>query len=306
MTKRAREHKKENLCQCGCGQLVTNKYARGHCHRVNKEMYTEEWKEKVSKNSKENNPFKGKKHTEETKEKLRLAQLGNKWTAEERATHESRWEKRRLERESKRTLCACGCGELAEYGNKYIKTHHHRNRSDEVRKNMGSARRGKKFSEESKQKLSEYFTNNHPRGMKGKRHSEEAKDKMSLAQANFRGFDVTNWKRKEKKLIDLIRGSSAYKTWRNEVYKRDIYICQDCEKTTGGDLNAHHLVPFIQILFDNNIKSLEEALGCDVLWDVKNGVTLCKECHEKRHKEIEYQYHTLNKLLNSDQHDTTS
>jgi hypothetical protein len=42
MTKRVKEYKKENLCKCGCGTLVGNNYDDGPCHRVNKEMFTEE------------------------------------------------------------------------------------------------------------------------------------------------------------------------------------------------------------------------------------------------------------------------
>jgi len=299
---------KKKICKCGCGTLVHVDYARGHCHRANNFKHSEESKRKISETLLKNSSMKGKKLSDEAKEKIRQSRLGTKWNDVQRDKRNKQIETRNNEKESQRTLCACGCGELAEYGNKYIKTHHHRDRSEETLKRMSDGHKGipgwnagLTANDDPRIPSGE----NHCRGMKGKKHSKESKDKMSLSQAKFRGFDVTNWKRKEKKLIDLIRGSSAYKTWRNEVYKRDIYICQDCGKTTGGDLNAHHLVPFIQILFDNNIESLDKALECDVLWDIKNGMTLCKECHEKKHKEIEYQYNILNKLLNSEQNDTT-
>jgi hypothetical protein len=33
------------------------------------------------------------------------------------------------------------------------------------------------------------------------------------------------------------------------------------------------------------IKSLEEARKCSKLWDINNGISLCKSCHNKNHPE---------------------
>ncbi len=33
------------------------------------------------------------------------------------------------------------------------------------------------------------------------------------------------------------------------------------------------------ILKENNITSLDQALNCQELWDISNGITLCKKCH---------------------------
>lgn len=35
---------------------------------------------------------------------------------------------------------------------------------------------------------------------------------------------------------------------------------------------------------ENNIKTLEESIYCDELWNINNGITLCIECHKKTHK----------------------
>lgn len=32
-----------------------------------------------------------------------------------------------------------------------------------------------------------------------------------------------------------------------------------------------------------NIKSYEQALNCEELWNINNGRTLCKKCHKKIH-----------------------
>jgi len=74
--------------------------------------------------------------------------------------------------------------------------------------------------------------------------------------------------------------------WRMAVFERDNYTCQDCGKR--GYLEAHHKKPFIQIIEGNNIKTLKEGIFCDELWDLDNGITLCKKCHKKRHKKEGY------------------
>jgi hypothetical protein len=32
-------------------------------------------------------------------------------------------------------------------------------------------------------------------------------------------------------------------------------------------------------VLENNIITLEDAFGCDELWNLNNGITWCKECH---------------------------
>ena len=58
--------------------------------------------------------------------------------------------------------------------------------------------------------------------------------------------------------------------WRLEVYKRDNYTCQCCNKSNSGNLNAHHL---------NCWKDFK-----DQRYEIDNGVTLCSSCHKKFHK----------------------
>ena len=63
-----------------------------------------------------------------------------------------------------------------------------------------------------------------------------------------------------------IRQSPDGQEWRYMVYGRDNFTCQDCKKR-GIYLVAHHLFSFSE---------WEE-----LRFDVDNGVTLCKECHDK-------------------------
>lgn len=65
------------------------------------------------------------------------------------------------------------------------------------------------------------------------------------------------------------RGSPKYAAWRKAVFSRDKYTCQVCGKR-GGELNAHHLMPW--------------AKNKECRFSVENGVTLCKDCHMDAHK----------------------
>ena len=78
------------------------------------------------------------------------------------------------------------------------------------------------------------------------------------------------------------RNSKKLFVLRNNVYERDNFTCQECKKR-GGYLNAHHIKQFSQILEDNNITTVEEAINCEELWNIDNGITLCKKCHKKKH-----------------------
>lgn len=80
-------------------------------------------------------------------------------------------------------------------------------------------------------------------------------------------------------LDKTIRKSVQYKIWRDTIFKRDDYTCQNCE-VKGGTLRADHIKQFALILFENDVRTFEEALLCAQLWDVKNGRTLCDECHK--------------------------
>jgi len=58
------------------------------------------------------------------------------------------------------------------------------------------------------------------------------------------------------------------KEWKQKVFKRDNYCCQNCESETN--LNAHHIF------------SVEKYPKKK--YDVNNGITLCHSCHSRLHK----------------------
>jgi len=83
------------------------------------------------------------------------------------------------------------------------------------------------------------------------------------------------------KLIQRIRKLRKTISWKKAVLRRDEWNCNKC-----GDielLEVHHKIGVSEIIKNFNIKTIEDALECSLLFDIKNGETLCSECHRKEH-----------------------
>ena len=92
--------------------------------------------------------------------------------------------------------------------------------------------------------------------------SEAKKGKPNL---KIRGKNHYNWRGGNSKNRQLVYGRYKYRAWRRNVYERDNYTCQLCGDNSGGNLIAHHILPY------RDFKQFR--------YTIKNGVTLCKECH---------------------------
>jgi len=158
--------------------------------------------------------------------------------------------------------------------------------------------KGKKMSKEFCEKIR--IANLEGRcGMKGRKHSAETKLKQSksnktkLLWKNPEYRKMMSEKHKwqsgknnpayidgRKPLVMRIRHHPKMKNWIKQVFERDNYICQDC-KQRGKKLEAHHLYPFSKIITEYKIKTIKQALQCEIMWDLNNGQTLCKNCHKK-------------------------
>ena len=76
------------------------------------------------------------------------------------------------------------------------------------------------------------------------------------------------------------------------MFTKDNYICQDCGER-GIYLEAHHIKKFHKIQSEflnlhfslcidkNKEKLIELSKLYPNFWDINNGITLCKECHNK-------------------------
>lgn len=85
------------------------------------------------------------------------------------------------------------------------------------------------------------------------------------------GEKSPNWKPELTEEDRLARRSDPeYNKWRTSVFERDGYTCQICGNDTGGMLNAHHLNGY-----NWDVKNRH---------NIKNGITLCVDCHSDFHK----------------------
>ncbi len=134
---------------------------------------------------------------------------------------------------------------------------------------------GKKIhSEEWKAKLSEIMKGN-TRGFK-KGHTSPRKGKKSRFPAWNKGKKMperqgkNSWNWVEDRNLTMekrrLRGSVDWRKWRESIFARDKYTCQECGKS-GVYIEPHHIVP---------IKK-----DFSKMFDIANGITLCRPCHIK-------------------------
>lgn len=88
------------------------------------------------------------------------------------------------------------------------------------------------------------------------------------------------WKGGTRQLRKDIQDIGEYKTWRTACFERDKYACVSCGDV-GGKLIVDHKKAFSEIIYENKVTTLEEALACSQLWDISNGRTLCEDCHKE-------------------------
>ena len=90
-----------------------------------------------------------------------------------------------------------------------------------------------------------------------------------------------SWKGGVSPLNHRLRNSMKWKRWREKVFGRDDYVCQECG-TRGGYLEPHHLKFWSEFIRGR-------------FW-VTNGVTLCRECHRYVHRQ-ERKFRKLDLIL---------
>jgi len=230
----------------------------------------------------ENNPNYGKKMPEDQKDKIRVKKTGVLPTIETK-TKMTLSQKKRYENkpELKTILSEAMTGERNHNFGKPM--------SEEQKKILSLAKQGenhwiygKHHSPETREKIRVANSGSNCYHY-GQSPSDETRRKMSEA---LKGDKCYNWKGGITELNHAIRTCLEYREWILAVFKRDDFTCQDCGATKVY-LHAHHLKLFSQIMQENSITTLEEALACAELWDIANGRSLCEECHWKEHFGVE-------------------
>lgn len=112
-----------------------------------------------------------------------------------------------------------------------------------------------------------------------------------------KGENNPNYKGGITPLRNKIRHSIAYKQWKDLVCLKCGLKCVDCgEVYDESSLEVHHssrsfanlMQAFLNLHYKYSLPKDEEILlmlaDCySPFWDINNGVSLCKECHKKRH-----------------------
>lgn len=104
--------------------------------------------------------------------------------------------------------------------------------------------------------------------LRGLVRSMETRKKISAAQKGEKG---NNWKGGVSEENKRLRMGLDFTLWREEVFKRDNYTCRECG-LKGGILHPHHIIPF--------------AKCSSLRFNINNGLTLCKKCHQQRHRKL--------------------
>lgn len=114
---------------------------------------------------------------------------------------------------------------------------------------------------------------------KGKPRSKETRDKISRAligrPTGRTGAKCNFWKGGKTEEYRKLKNSIHWKNWRRAVFERDDYTCQDC-----GVRNKKGIGKTIQ-LHPHHIKL--QSSHPKLRFAVSNGITLCSDCHNKRH-----------------------
>ena len=166
--------------------------------------------------------------------------------------------------------------------------------SEEFCKKLSKSQKGHIVSLETRKKISDYNKRVGKKppthdGMLGKHHTEKTKEIIRAKNKGKRygvfteegrkklsiyhsGDKCIFWKGGITKLRAKIYNSYEYKEWRKNVFIRDEYTCVLCKVKNGNGkeiyLQADHIKPF--------------SLFPELRFNIDNGQTLCKNCHNKK------------------------
>jgi hypothetical protein len=136
-------------------------------------------------------------------------------------------------------------------------------------KGKPSWKKGEKCSFQTRQRISRAVKLQWDKGLKyGAKPSLESRIRMSKAQQGEKG---SNWQGGLESENKAIRKSLKFRLWRERIFKRDNWTCQNCN-IRGGMIHPHHVKPFSKYP--------------KLRFRIYNGITLCKDCHQNKHKKI--------------------
>ncbi len=123
---------------------------------------------------------------------------------------------------------------------------------------------GKKHTKATKKKMSESRKGN--KFSLGHKQTPEHRRKISITNSGSRAF---NWMGGLTEKNRKIRNNIDFRLWRESVFARDNWTCQQCINR-GVELHPHHIKNFSQYP--------------ELRFAIDNGITFCKDCHYEFHK----------------------
>jgi len=129
-------------------------------------------------------------------------------------------------------------------------------------------------------------------GMFGRKHTKATRKKMSKSRIGKLGPNATAWRGGKLSLTRRVKGIIHTRfNWYFKVFQRDGFRCVGCG--SKKNIDAHHIEPVVNIIrrlcegktFKSDEEKIEWLAGRPEIRDrrLKNGKTLCRDCHKKEH-----------------------
>jgi 5-methylcytosine-specific restriction endonuclease McrA len=112
----------------------------------------------------------------------------------------------------------------------------------------------------------------------GRKYSLETRNKV---RASKMGEKNPAWKDGRSSITKQVRECYKNRQWRSDIFTKDNFSCVFCGQR-GGLLEADHYPKSFSSIFDEyEIRTIEDAFNCEEFWNLNNGRTLCRKCHDK-------------------------
>ncbi len=115
-----------------------------------------------------------------------------------------------------------------------------------------------------------------------KKWCAENTDAVAARSEKTRGENHYKWNGGSSKLNVSIRQMTEHRNWMDGVKEKDSFECTRCPNT--DDLESHHIKSLVETIQEHEIRNREDARNTPELWDISNGITLCRRCHYAEHE----------------------
>jgi hypothetical protein len=225
----------------------------------------------------ENNSFYGKHHTEESKEKNRAAHKGKPAWNKGIPMSDEQKEKLRQSKSGKKASEETRIKMSESHKKNPVKYWEGKKLSEDHKKKIAETSKGRLHSYESKVKISRSNT--------GKKFTEEHRANISKSHKGILTGDKNPaWNGGITTFMVQLHSSPEMDKWRRSVIEK----YRSCDWFSGlkcsGKIEVHHVKRVSEIVSQYNIKTMEDALKCEELWDVNNGIVMSKENHIAHHE----------------------